>query len=104
MTTAEKITMIKAMTGETVDATISAYLFLAAQKICRIAYPYDSTINDVPEKYDALHVDATAYLLNKRGAEGQTMHNENGIARTYEDADLPATMLRSIVPVCGVPE
>ena len=38
------------------------------------------------------------YLLNKRGAEGQTAHSENGISRSYEDGDVPPTLLRDIVP------
>ena len=103
MTDAEKITMIKLMTDETVDATISAYLKIAGKKILRLAYPYDDTIDVVPEKYDTLHVDATVYLLNKRGGEGETAHNENGISRTYENADLPNSMLNAITPVVGIP-
>lgn len=104
MTDAEKINMITAMTGETDQEVISAYLYIAGQKICRIAYPFDETKTVVPSKYDHLHIEATAYLLNKRGAEGETYHNENGINRTYEDGDLPISMLRGVVPFVGVPE
>ena len=103
MTDAEKIAMVKIMTDETVDDTISAYLKLAGEKILRHAFPYDDSVDEVPAKYDMLHVDATVYLLNKRGGEGETAHNENGISRTYEDADLPRTMLNAITPVMGVP-
>lgn len=42
------------------------------------------------------------YLLNKRGAEGQTAHSENGISRSYEDGDVPPTLLRDIVPFASV--
>lgn len=103
MTDNEKIAMVKIMTDETVDATISAYLKLAGEKILRHAFPYDDSVETVPAKYDMLHVDATVYLLNKRGGEGETAHSENGISRTYEDADLPKTMLNAITPVMGVP-
>lgn len=103
MTDNEKIAMVKIMTDETVDATISAYLKLAGEKILRHAFPYDDSVDVVPAKYDMLHVDATVYLLNKRGGEGETAHNENGISRTYEDADLPRTMLNAITPAMGVP-
>ena len=41
-------------------------------------------------------------MLNKRGAEGQTSHSENGISRSYENADIPESMLKSIIPFCGV--
>ena len=104
MIDAEKIAMVKTITGETDDAAISAQLFLAAQKICRILYPYDDSITTVPAKYDGLHIDATVYLLNKRGGEGEVTHSENGVSRTYENADLPATMLRQLVPVVGIPK
>ena len=104
MTDQEKIARVKAMTDETVDATISAYLDTAAQKICRIVYPYDDTQTTVPEKYHSLQCEAAVYLLNKRGGEGEVTHSENGVSRTYENADLPATMLRVIVPVVGIPK
>lgn len=93
MTNAEKITLIGSMSDEPNDEVISAYLYLAGQKILRMAFPDDVT--EVPEKYDALHIDATVYLLNKRGAEGQISHNENGISRSYETGDLPASMFLS---------
>ena len=104
MTDAEKVAMVKTMSGETDDRVISAYLLMAAHKILRIAYPYDDTVSAVPAKYDGLQVDAAVYLLNKRGAEGENVHNENGINRAYESADLPPSMLRVIVPMAGVPK
>lgn len=103
MTDAQKILLVKQMTDETVDATISAYLTIAGKKILRHAFPYDSAKTEVPEEYDTLQCEAAAYLLNKRGAEGEIAHNENGINRTYEDADLPKSMLNCITPVAGVP-
>ena len=104
MTDAEKILMVKSMTGETDDDTISAYLYMAGQKILRYAYPFDLTITKVPAQYEHVQLDAAAYLLNKRGAEGETGHSENGISRSYEDADLPTSMLRGIPRKCGAVE
>ena len=40
-------------------------------------------------------------LFNKMGAEGQIAHDENGIKRTWEAADVSPGLLRQIVPVCG---
>lgn len=102
MTNAEKIAMVKTCCGETADATISAYLYMAGQKILHAARPFGPFPSEVPAEYEALQVDAAVYMLNKRGAEGETSHNENGISRGYEDADLPSSMLRGIVPKCGV--
>lgn len=98
----EKKEMVKAMTDETNDSTVSAYLGIAGNKICRKAYPFDPTVTEVPEQYHFLQVEIAVYLLNKRGAEGEAAHSENGISRTYENGDVPPSMLRQIVPMCGV--
>lgn len=102
MTTDEKREMVKAMSGESDDSVVSAYLYLAGQKVIRIACPKGTV--DVPEDWDALHVEAAVYLLNKRGGEGQVAHSENGISRSYESADLPPSLLLSygIVGHCEV--
>ena len=102
MTDAEKKEMLTAMTGETTDAVLSTYLTLAGSKICRKAYPYDPTVTTVPEQYDSLHVEIAAYLLNKRGAEGERTHSENGISRTYENGDVPNSLMRQITPFVSV--
>lgn len=98
----EKKEMVKAMTEETNDSTVSVYLGIAGNKICRKAYPFDPTVTEVPEQYSLLQVEIAVYLLNKRGAEFETSHSENGISRTYESGDVPPSMLRQIVPMCGV--
>jgi hypothetical protein len=103
MTFNEKLTTLKAMVGGSDgDEVLSAYLNLAGSKILAKAYPYNSDITDVPVQYHGLQIEIAAYMLNKRGAEGQTAHSENGISRTYENADIPSSMLKSITPYCGV--
>lgn len=98
----DKVAMVKAMSGETDDSTVSAYLALAGSKVCRRAYPYDPTVSEVPEQYAHIQVEIAVYLLNKRGASGETAHSEDGISRSYEDGDVPPTMFRGIVPTAGV--
>lgn len=98
MTDAEQRTLLTAMTGETDDGTLSAYLALAGDKVLRRAYPYDSSQTEVPARYAAVQVQIAAYLLNKRGAEGETAHSENGVARHYEDGDVPPSLMREILP------
>lgn len=102
MLESEQIEMVKAMTGENDDGTVSVYLKLAGSKICRRAYPFDPAVTEVPEQYQFLQVEFAVYLLNKRGAEGQTGHTENGISRSYESGDVPESMLRQVVPMAGV--
>ena len=103
MTDTEKLTYLRAMVGGSdTDEVLSTYLTIAGKKIIARAYPYDDTVTEVPDKYDTLQCEIAAYLLNKRGAEGQTQHTENGISRQYENADVPSSMLKVVTPHCGV--
>lgn len=103
MTDTEKLTYLRAMVGGSdTDEVLSTYLAVAGKKIIARAYPYDDTVTEVPDKYDTLQCEIAAYLLNKRGAEGQTQHTENGISRQYENADVPSSMLKVVTPHCGV--
>ena len=99
----EKLTLLKAMVGGSdTDDVLFAYLDIAGRKIINRAYPYDAEITEVPVRYEFLQCEIAAYLLNKRGAEGQTAHSENGISRTYESADVPESLLNAITPMVGV--
>ena len=103
MTQAEKLKLLKAMVGESdSEEVLLAYLNIAGSKILNRAYPYGSEDTEVPTRYSFLQCEIAAYLLNKRGAEGQTGHNENGISRSYESADVPESMLGAITPMVGV--
>lgn len=103
MTEEEKIKTLKVMVGDSdSDDVLSTYLLLAGRKIINRAYPYDSTVTDIPSEYETLQCEIAAYMLNKRGAEGQVTHTENGVQRQYEDGDVPPSMLKAITPYCGV--
>lgn len=103
MTDAEKLTFLKNMVGGSdTDDVLSTYLTLAGQKIIAKAYPYKTDVTEVPAQYEHLQLEIAAYLVNKRGAEGEVTHSENGVQRQYENADIPASMLRTITPYCGV--
>lgn len=103
MTNEEKVKTLKVMVGgsDTYEV-LSTYLSLAGQKIINRAYPYDQTVTEVPVQYHTLQCEIAAYMLNKRGAEGQTSHSENGISRSYENADVPVSMLKGVTPHVGV--
>ena len=94
----ELIDKVKTMTGETDEALVSIYLDIAAQKILSRAYPFDDTATIVPPRYTMLQCEIAAYLLNKRGAEGQSSHSENGISRTWPEK---SRLLSRIVPHVG---
>ena len=103
MTQAEKLQLLKAMVGESdTEEVLLAYLNIAGSKIINRAYPYDSEATEVPKRYEFLQCEIASYLLNKRGAEGQTGHSENGISRSYESADVPESLLGAVTPMVGV--
>lgn len=103
MTTDQKVQAVKALTSEDEnDGLIYTYLDLAASEIINRAYPYDHEKAEVPPKYDMLQCKIAAYMIQKRGAEGQTAHSENGVSRTYEDADIPFSLTSQIIPYAGV--
>ena len=99
----EKLKLLKAMVGESdTEEVLLAYLDIAGRKIINRAYPYDPEVTEVPKRYDFLQCEIATYLLNKRGAEGQTGHGENGISRSYESADVPESLLGAVTPCVGV--
>lgn len=103
MTDVEKLTALRAMVGGSdTDEVLSTYLLLAGRKVIARAFPYNDDVTEVPVKYETVQLEIAAYMLNKRGAEGQTQHSENGITRQYENADVPSSMLKGITPHCGV--
>jgi len=108
----EKLIMLKALYGENdtgltdkeFEDLLLAYISIAEQIVLNRMYP--SSINregkKVPSRYSMVQVEIAQFLLMKRGAEGQTSHSENGIGRTYENGDVPESLLSRITPVCGV--
>lgn len=102
MTENVKIAMLRAVLGDDdIDQGIlEAFLELSRQKILNRMYPFkeDYTDLEVPDRYTAIQIKIAVYLINKRGAEGQIQHIENGIHRNYGAADIPDGMLEEIVP------
>lgn len=101
MLEAEKITLVKSLSGETDDSTVSAYLALAGNKICRRAYPFSPSVMKVPEQYEHAQIEIAVYMLSRRGTVGVISHTENGYSDTYESGDVPTSLLRGIIPMCG---
>lgn len=102
MTVTEMKAQLALITDEQDNDILSAYLDIAGAKILERVYPYkhDDEIS-VPVKYQSTQIEIAAYLLNKRGAEGESAHSENGINRSYESASVPASMLKHVVPYCA---
>ena len=102
MTDKRKIDMLRTMIDDRKEdeEVLSVYLELAAGKILNRMYPYKESYDglSVPDRYAEIQLKVAAYMLNKRGAEGQIQHIENGIHRNYGSADIPDAMLQEIVP------
>lgn len=105
MTDADKMVILKNRdNAEESDEALSAALLTARYAIMSRAYPFTHDFTDVPfpARYDMLQVEIANVLIKKAGADGETVHVENGIERHYEMADIPPSMLMPIVPHVGV--
>lgn len=102
MTTDKKIDMLRRMMGEddTDRGILEAYLDLAGQKILNRMYPYKEDYEglEVPDRYLMVQLNICVYWLNKRGAEGEIQHIENGVHRNYGSSDVPDAMLKDVYP------
>ena len=92
MTSAQKIEMVQAIVGadeEATDDLIAVYLRLAANKMLKRLYPMDVNKQecDIPAVYDMDQVELGARLFLRRGGEGESNHEENGVNRTYDTVD-----------------
>lgn len=85
------------------DSLLSAYLTDAERKILNKLYPFEIIeYSPLPARYYSLQLDIAEYMYLKRGAQGEIIHNENGINRHYESADVPESMLREVTPYAKV--
>lgn len=101
----KKIAMTAILSGKNKDSAedrrmISVYLYAAGLEILHRCYPFSACDeNDVPPRYNALQCQIAAYMIGKRGAEGQKSHMENGVSRTYESGGVPESLLSQITPM-----
>lgn len=104
MTDSEKLTMLKALIGNTslADDALYVYLNLAGEKVLRRCYPFAASTQDytVPERYETIQVELACNEVLKRGAQGQSSFSDNGVSRVYESEDV---LLRRILPYAHVP-
>ncbi|MEC4272957.1 phage head-tail connector protein [Adlercreutzia sp. R25] len=106
MTDEELIENVRVGLGdERFERYIPYHLMLAKKAVVERMWPCDpdKTWEDVPERHHATACEITVYLVNRRGAEGETSHSESGTSRSYESAGVPDSLLRGIVPHVGVP-
>lgn len=103
MTDEEKVAAITAIIGAD-DPDLEAnpdlpktYLALAKDAIMQRSYPLEADRSGIafPARYDGLQVRIALEMWARRGAEGESAHNENGVQRTYEASE---RLLSEVVP------
>lgn len=86
---------------------LNELLETAKQVILKRRYPYteypvdDSGKALLEARYEDTQLNIAVYLFNKRGAEGETAHSENGVSRSYESAGIPESYLIDVLPKAG---
>ena len=88
------------------DRVLLSFLSSAKRRVLNRLYPFANSYEglNVPERYNGVQIEIAAFLMNKRGAEGEVQHNENGVSRTYGGADVPPALMAEITPMCAIPE
>lgn len=105
MDMATKLQILRGMVeSKDSDDVLTAYLLDAAELVLNIVYPTENNREGltVPDRYSMNQIQIAAYKLNKRGAEGEIQHIENGVHRNYGSSDVPEALIRHITPFCGV--
>lgn len=109
---------LKLRTGETDDGLLLDMIETAKNAILTRRFPYGEwptrevtvTVDGVEvtteetyveDRYLDLQYRIALDLYNKQGAEGETVHKENGIDRTFESPWVSAQLLREVTPYCG---
>lgn len=82
------------------DALLNEVLETAREFILTHMYPLEDDVSKylVPLEYNSLQLDIAVELYNKRGAEGEVAHSENGVSRTYDSASVSAALTNRIIP------
>ena len=95
-----QLTTFKELLGNPADsdAVLQFYLDNAAAIICDIR-----NSNEVENIYMTHQIKMAIEMYNKRGAEGEIGHGENGLTRSYEKADISPSLLAQITPMAKTP-
>lgn len=82
-------------TDEVLDNVLADAEALVLNRMYPFGYP-DGTV--VPPRYERIQIQLAVELYSKRGAEGQTSHSENGIARNWGEKSV---LLNRVLPHVG---
>ena len=80
------------------DVELEDILESAKAVILSRRFPFGEQPTEIEERYKDLQSRIAVEMFNKRGAEGETAHSENGISRTYSSANVSEDLLKEITP------
>ena len=109
MTDAEKRAVVREISEQGIedlsDVAIYYYLDSAKEAILKRLWPLDPSASErtLPSQYTNRQIMIAVDLIQRRGAEGETAHNETGVSRTYKNAYVPFDLLKDIVPYAHIP-
>lgn len=85
---------------ESNEALLNEVLETAKEFILSHMYPLEDDVSNyiVPLGYHSLQLDIAVELYNKRGAEGEISHSENGVSRSYDSASVSTALTNRIIP------
>lgn len=86
--------------GSTDTELLSGYLDIAAEKILNRRYPFGVPDGaQVEPQYIGVQLEIAVHLFNRRGTEGESLHSENGIFRSFGGyTDVPPELLMRVTP------
>ena len=90
------------ITEKTNDAELEDILESAKAVILSRRFPFGEQPTEIEDRYKDLQIRIAVEMFNKRGAEGETAHSENGVSRSYASANVSEDLLREITPKAGV--
>ena len=90
------------ITEDVSDNELEDILESAKAVILSRRFPFGEQPTEIEPRYNDLQIRIAVEMFNKRGAEGETAHSENGVSRTYSSASVSEELLREIVPKGGV--
>lgn len=90
------------ITEDVTDIELEDILESAKAVILSRRYPFGEQPTEIEPRYSDLQIRIAVEMFNKRGAEGETSHSENGVSRTYSSSSVSEELLREITPKGGV--
>ena len=90
------------ITEKVSDIELEDILESAKAVILSRRFPFGEQPTEIEDKYKDLQIRIAVEMFNKRGAEGETAHSENGVSRSYASANVSEDLLKEITPKVGV--